>query len=369
METNTIKLLEVEDFKNAYKETELSRCKYLKIKSPLATQFELTSGCNQRCIFCYNVWKGLCSKKSSISLSKEDQLKVIDKIIENEIFDIIFSGGEPLLVYWLEELIKKCSKAKMYITLITNAILMTKERALSLKKAGLNDLQISIHHYDEKINDKLTKISGSFKKSVEGIKNALEVFGIENININMVVLPETYKDVYDMAEFLHSIGIGSFSVGSPSVTGEMETDKELVINKKMFSEVYNQLRKAKKDFNLHVGFSGGFPMCLLPEINKETIAMIGNYCDAGLTQLIIGPDGGLRPCVCLGEDLGNILTDNLKKIWKNNQFLLDIREMKFVPKRCRECKYVSVCRGGCRASAQGYFGKLNAIDPLMKDDD
>ena len=268
MEINTIKLLEVDDFKRAYQETELPNCKYLKIKTPLATQFELTSGCNQKCIFCYNVWKGLCSKQNSILLSKEKQLEIIDKIIENEIFDIIFSGGEPLLVNWLEELVEKCSKAKMYTTIITNATLMTKERALNLKSAGLNDLQISIHHYNEKINDKLTKISGSFNKSIKGIKNALEIFGIENININMVALPETYKDVYNMAKFLHLMGIGSFSVGTPSATGEMKKDKDLVIDKEMFLEIYNQLRRAKKDFNLHVGFSGGFPICLLPEINN-----------------------------------------------------------------------------------------------------
>ncbi len=368
METNTTKLLEVEDFNEAYKKTEIPTCKYLKIKAPLATQFELTSGCNQRCIFCYNVWKGICSKQDSISLSKEKQLKIIDKIIENEIFDIIFSGGEPLLINWLEELIEKCSKAKMYTTIITNGKLMTKERALQLKNAGLDDIQISIHHYDHITNDKLTRVQGSFEKSIIGIKNALEVFGIENINVNMVALPETYQDIYRMAKFLHSIGVGSFSVGSPSVTGEMKEDKTLVINKKMFLEIYDQLIKAKKDFNIHVGFSGGFPICLFPEINKETIKMIGNYCDAGLNQVIIGPDGGLRPCVCLGENLGNILDDDLKEIWNKNKFLLDIRTMKFIPKECRKCQYVSICRGGCRASAEGYFGKLNAIDPLMKDE-
>src|SRR3989344_4959302 len=138
----------------------------------------------------------------------------------------------------------------MYITLITNALLITPERAKTLKNAGLNDMQISIHHYDAKINDNLTKISGSFEKSVEGIKNSLKVFGTEGVNINMVALPETYKAVYKMAEFLHSIGVGSFSVGTPSATGEMEKDKNLIINKKMFLEIYNQLRKAKKDFNL-----------------------------------------------------------------------------------------------------------------------
>ena len=173
METDTTKLLEFEEFKKAYGDTEIPNCKYLKIKSPLAVQFELTSGCNQRCIFCYNVWKGLCSEKKAIKMSKEKQLQVIDKIIENEIFDIIFSGGEPLLVDWLEDLIKKCKGARMYTTLITNAQLMTLERAKSLKDAGLDDMQISIHHYNPEKNDELTKIKGSFTKSIEGIKNVI----------------------------------------------------------------------------------------------------------------------------------------------------------------------------------------------------
>ena len=368
MLTDTTKLLETKDFKNAFQDTEIPNVKYLKIKSPTAVQFELTSGCNQRCIFCYNVWKDGCSKKYSTTLSKEEQLKIIDKVIENEIFDIIFSGGEPLLVPWLEELIKKCSEAKMYITLITNAVLMTPERAKSLKKSGLNDMQISIHNYNATINDKLTGSSGSFRRSTEGIKNALKEFGVEGLNVNMVALPETYKDVYKMAEFLHSLGVSCFSVGTPSASGEMERDNSLVINKKMFKEVFNQLIKAKKDFGIKVGFSGGFPLCLLPEINKDTIEMVGNYCDIGLNQFTIGPDGIIRPCVCLGEKLGNILEEDIKDIWKNNKFLADARLMKFIPERCRNCEYVSACRGGCRASALGYFGKLNAIDPLMKDE-
>lgn len=368
METNIINLFDVSDFKKAYQKTCLQNCKYLKIKSPLSTQFELTSNCNQKCIFCYNVWKESCSKQNSVSLSKENQLRIIDKIIENEIFDIIFSGGEPLLISWLEEIIKKCSGAKMQTMIITNAILMTKKRAISLKNAGFNSMQISVHHSDSEINDKLTGIKGSFKKSILGIKNSIKVFGAENVNVNMVALPETYKDIYNFAKYLNSIGVVSFSVGTPSFTGEMKKDKNLIIDKKMFLEIYEQLIKAKKDFDIQVGFSGGFPICLIPKLDEETIQMIGNYCDAGLNQIVIGSDGSLRPCVCLGNNLGNILIDDLKKVWKENSLLLNLREMKFVPEECKKCRYVSVCRGGCRASAEGYFGKLNAIDPLMKNE-
>ena len=99
------------DFKNirkAYSATQFPNIFYLKLKSPIEVQIELTSRCNQKCIFCYNVWKEESSSKSIKNrLSKEEHFSVIDKIIKNKIFSVIFSGGEPLLVPYLEELIRR----------------------------------------------------------------------------------------------------------------------------------------------------------------------------------------------------------------------------------------------------------------------
>lgn len=356
----------IENFNKIYKKTKLDGVFYIKLKSPISVQFELTAGCNQKCIFCYNVWKEGCSSIGRKRLSKEQQIKILNQIVDNEIFDIIFSGGEPLLVSWLPELIKMTSNKKINTSIITNGKLLTKEKVKSLKDSGLNSMQISLHHFNPDINDRLTGQKGSFQKTVEGIKNALEIFNKESINVNMVTVPETYKDVYKMAEFLKSLGVFSFSVATPTATGEMKKNKDLVINKKMFLDIYDQLISVKKNLNMNVGFTGGFPMCILPKIDLESLNMIGNYCDAGLNQLVIDPEGNIKPCVCLNQKLGNILNDDLKEIWKKHKFLKDIRKLKYLPEECAVCKYLSLCRGGCRASAFGYFGKLNAKDPLME---
>jgi len=356
-----------EKIKEAYTKTEFPNIFYLKLKSPLEMQIELTSGCNQKCIFCYNVWKEGCTRKTTEkNLSKPEHLIVIDKIIKNEIFDVIFSGGEPLLVPYLDELIEKLTKKDIGTMIITNGILLTKEKALSLKKVGLESLQISLHHFSEEKNNELVGNEDAFEKTVEGIKNAVEVFGGDYVNVNMVALPKTYRDVYKMASFLNSLKVKSFSVGSPSVTGEMANNlkTDIVIDKAKFLDVYEQLKKARKDFGISVSFTGGFPLCILPNFEKD-VKMISNYCDAGLNQLVIGPEGDIRPCVCLGEKVGNILKDDLQEVWKKNEFLLNLRTLKFSPEICKGCKYLAFCRGGCRASAQGYGGKLNATDPLM----
>jgi radical SAM protein with 4Fe4S-binding SPASM domain len=353
--------------KEAYTKTKFPDIFYLKIKNPIEMQIELTSKCNQKCIFCYNVWKEGCSTfVTKKNFSKEEHLKIINKIIENEIFSIIFSGGEPLLISYLEELIERLTKENIDTTLITNGILLTKERALSLKKAGLDFLQISLHHFSKEENYEIVGNEGAYDKTVQGIKNAIEVFGPEGVNINMVALTKTHKDVYKMASFLNSLGVKSFSIGAPSVTGEMSNNlsKGIVIDKEKFLDIYNQLKMAERDFGMKVSFTGGFPICILPDFEKN-IGMVNNYCDAGLNQLVIGPYGDIRPCVCLSDKVGNIFKDDLKEIWKNNKLLLNLRELEYSPKACKKCKYLSICRGGCRASARGYSGKLNATDPIM----
>lgn len=347
----------------AYAETILPNIEYLKLKAPLFVQFELTGSCNQKCIFCYNVWK---ESNSKLNLpSKEKQINILDKIISNEIFSIIFSGGEPLLVKWIEDLISRASKKNIETSLITNAILLTKGKAVMLKESGLNSIQISLHHYTEPISNFLVN-ENAFKNTIKGIQNALEIFGKDVINVNMVVLPQTVNDVYKMAEYLSSFGLKHFSVGMPTATGEMSKNKNLVINRKNFEKVFHQLIKAKKDFHINTSLTGGFPLCILPEINQDIIGMINNYCDAGLNQLVIEPNGIIRPCVCLNQQLGNILSDNIDNVWEHDNYLNNLRKLKYIPDECKNCKYVHICRGGCRASAYSYYGKINAIDPLMR---
>mgnify|MGYP001565883072 CR=1 FL=1 len=350
----------------AYKKTKYPHIGYLNLKSPISMQVELISGCNQKCIFCYNVWKEGCSKTPCIkTLTKEQHHKIVEEIIKNEVFDVILSGGEPLLIPYLEELIKKLAMNKIPTMIITNGMLLTKARVKKLKEAGLESIQISLHHFKESMNDTITGIKGSCKRTIEGIKNVIEIMGADCLNVNMVVIPKTYKNVYEMGKFLGNFGVTSFSVGCSSVAGEMSNNKYLFVDRKKFLEIYNQLKMVEKDVRIKVSFTGGFPLCILPDIN-EAKRLSSNFCDAGLNQLVVSPKGDLRPCVCMNQIVGNIFKDDLKKVWNENKILKEIRELGYLPKECRGCDYISMCRGGCRASAEGYFGKLNAIDPLMK---
>jgi len=121
-------IFEIKDFNKIYNKTKIDGVFYIKLKSPISVQFELTAGCNQKCIFCYNVWKEGCSSIERKQLSKEKQIKILNQVIDNEVFNIIFSGGEPLLISWIDDLIKKASNKKIYTSIITNGKLLTKKK-------------------------------------------------------------------------------------------------------------------------------------------------------------------------------------------------------------------------------------------------
>lgn len=320
------------------------------------------------CVFCYNVWKNKKKKDSKKKhLIPKQQLKIIDKLAKMNIFGLIISGGEPLISKNIFEIIERASKKhKIETSIITNGALLTKENCRRLKESGLLDMQISLHSCDEKSNDQITGIKGSYKKTITGIKNALKFFQPEDINVNMVPTKKTYNQVYNTAKFLKKLGIINFTVSSYIYSGNKKLDDLLAPTRKNFQEIYDQVVRIKNKLFMHTFIGGCYPLCCLSKIDNKTISLIGNICDAGVTQMVISPEGDIRPCVAYNHVLGNILKENPINIWRNSLILNKIRRMENIPTMCKKCKYLVFCRGGCRASAYNERQKLNDVHQLLK---
>ena len=344
-----------------YLPTRFKHVYVLNLSRPLYAQMELTSVCNYRCRMCYNIWHAPESNSSIGSpLSEDEHLRIIDLLGES-LFGMTFSGGEPTLVSWLPRLVARCSMYNIESSLITNGALVTSSLANSLVSAGLSYAQVSLHHFEESKNASITGIEDSFTRTLSGAQNLLKVFGgAMSVGISMVATEETYRDVYHMGSFLNREGFTNFSVALMSYSGRA-IENNLFLNRKQFLEMHSQLENLQKDFDMSVGFVGGFPRCILPENSTITVH---NVCDAGLAQMVIAPDGTCRPCVEKTSIGGNILTESLQDIWQSEAFHFT-RNFEDVPDECADCLYVSECRGGCRASAANFSGNARGPDPLM----
>ncbi len=340
----------------------------VRLSAPIAVQYELSAGCNQRCVFCYNTWKGKKEEKSALrTLSSEKRWEVIEKIITLDVFEVILSGGEPLLIPEICEMVYKLKKSNIRTYLITNGLLLTGKLAKKLKESGLDGIQISLHGSDAQINDAITGNSGSFDKTIRGFKNAVKFFNPESVNVNMVLLKDNYHDVASVMRLVDQIKGVYFSLGFLSKTGSA-LSADIEITKDEILEACRVMIQNGRKTGLDVGISGGFPFCLFPPEDREKIMHLSaNICDAGLNQMIIAPNGDIRPCVCLPHILGNILNDDPKEVWKNSSFLRFLQHFEHVPPICHSCDLVAICKGGCRAAAYSVYGDFNSIDPIICD--
>ena len=224
-------------------------------------------------------------------------------------------------------------------------------------------MQISMHHFSESKMNAITGKPQSYQLTLKGIQNAIQHFGAEYFNVNMVVTKDTVEDVKEMGIFLAELGVQYFSVGIVSYCGEASRNN-LVCKKDDLNRVYEQLQELSDIID--VGMTGGMPYCVLPEEDPDRPVLIANSCDAAISQIVVSPNGDLRPCVELPTVVGNILRDDLFTVWQNSPELIRIREFRNTPMTCQSCELVSYCHGGCRASALSYTGEETGLDPLME---
>ena len=76
----------------------------------------------------------------------------------------LLTGGEPLLRTDLAELIAAARKAGLYTNLITSGLGLTRERAVELKAAGLDSVQLSLQSDDAELADNIAGVNAHEKK-------------------------------------------------------------------------------------------------------------------------------------------------------------------------------------------------------------
>lgn len=135
--------------------------------------WECTLRCNLNCRHCGSD----CLKSSNIpDMPVADFAKVLDDIKAKntaEHMTICITGGEPLIRTDLEEAGKEIIKRGFYWGIVTNGMLFTPKRFISLVNAGMTSLSFSIDGF-EKEHTYLRVNPNSYKKVCDGIKTVVD---------------------------------------------------------------------------------------------------------------------------------------------------------------------------------------------------
>ena len=287
-----------------------------------------TTGCNARCIYCYE--EGM--KVSAMTESTADQVvEFISKTRGDEEISISWFGGEPLVGSKIISRICSGLNAKgipFKSKMVTNASLVTPELLdEAVNNWHLKKVQVSadgarcdyearkLYADPQKHNyDRLLEAVGMFLE--RDIKVTLRCNYDHN---NVEGMYSFWEDIYNRYGSTDKLKIYAAMLFQEHVS-----DGCIELGRRMLELKY----KAIKNGILH------------SEISEEPFKMKTNYCmaDSDGRSIVITPEGDLYHCEHLpgNTSFGNISDENIT-------FTSDKRAFDEVNVKCRNCKYLPYC--------------------------
>src|SRR5579884_4115272 len=163
--------------------------------------WELTKGCNLRCIHCRASATELSSPQD---LSTKKAREIIDQIAAAANPILVLSGGEPLYRSDIFELARYATDKGLRVALATNGTLVTKQVAQMIVDAGVKRVAISLDGADALTHDTFRGIPGAFEAAIYGFRN-LKALGMQ-VQINTTIARHNVKQLPKVFELARNLG-------------------------------------------------------------------------------------------------------------------------------------------------------------------
>jgi radical SAM protein with 4Fe4S-binding SPASM domain len=300
--------------------------KAFELGIPLSVHLDITYRCNERCVHCY------LDHEDRGELTTAEIRNLLGQLASAGVFFLTLSGGEILLRKDFFEILEHARKLRFCVKLKSNAILIREPQAQRIRSLGVESIQVSIYSHRPEIHDSITKIQGSFERSVSAIR-FLTARGIKVIiaNVLMVQNKRDYAEVRKMA-----IELGVDCTLDPTVTPMMDGNRSVLdLNVDRLS-----LRQVFQD-----PFLVGTSEDIRSTPSKPNEAELDSLpCSAGHTACYVSPYGDVYPCVQFPLTCGNVRFQSFSDIWRNSPQLKEVRSIRLrdLPS-CSKCAHGSGC--------------------------
>lgn len=281
--------------------------KVFKGRSPVYPRFVqllLTYKCNANCPFCYQD----AEKKKIPDMSISDAQIIERNIRKSFNFKprIHFFGGEPTVNADFVEILKHFSNSGYRISMTTNGINLLKFGREIAEAKGFKEIHISLNDLDfDRVLSTLKQISDI------DVNNSLY------ITLNCPVTEINQDKLLDIVEkFEHSKAqcITFQHRGFIWHNGFTSMDHKLI------KDQYEIIRKRKSSI----------PIMFHPNIKSKDIEAYytdkefpynRNECYFPWFVLFVQPNGNIIPCDEINITVGNAVTESLKNIWNNSEYV------------------------------------------------
>jgi AdoMet-dependent heme synthase len=299
--------------------------KALELGVPLSVHLDLTYRCNERCIHCYLEHDDLGE------MTTAEIEGVLDQLAEAGVFFLTFSGGEVLLRRDFFHLVGYARRLLFNVKIKTNGVMIGEEEARRLRELGVEQVQLSVYSHREDVHDGITKLPGSWRRTVEAVRQ-LRRHSLKVTIANVLMTANSFDNagVIALAEEL-----GAFYTVDPTVTPKMDGDTSVLALRIAGEELHEVFRDPRVVTDVE-------EFCAAPAKPGADV-MEGYPCSAGHTACYISPYGEVYPCVQFPLAVGNVRRQKFLEIWRGSPQLQEVRSI--------QIKDLTVCSGCGHAGA------------------
>ena len=379
---------------------------------PRLVFWEVTKGCNLRCIHC----RATATELSSPSdLSTRTAMGIIDQIAAAANPILVLSGGEPLYRSDIFQLARYGTDKGLRVALATNGTMVTKEVARMIVESGVKRVSISLDGADALTHDTFRGIPGAFEAAIYGLRN-LKALGM-SLQINTTIARHNARQLPQVLELAKALGadalhtfllvpvgcgvdIAAEQMVAPEEYEEMlnwfyDQSLEGGIELKAtcaphYFRVARQRRVADRRATeaaakpvptpevaydrRNIGptemmLPGSTGLGLKPNRNghpaghPSDMNAMTKGCLAGTGVCFISHEGEVFPCGYLPVLAGDLRKQSFAEIWRDSEVFHQLRDTGNLKGKCGCCEFRNICLG-CRARAFAATGDFLDEEPF-----
>ena len=387
--------------------------------SPRLIFWEVTKGCNLRCIHC----RASATELSSPSdLTTSIALRIIDQIAAAGNPILVLSGGEPLYRSDIFQLARYATNRGLRVALATNGTLVTREVARMIVDAGVRRVSISLDGADALTHDTFRGIPGAFDAAVQGLRN-LKALGM-SVQINMTIARHNARQLPQVLELAKRLGADALHTFLLVPVGcGVDIAAEQMVAPEEYEEMLNWFYDRSLEGGIELkatcaphyfrvvrqrraaerrGMNGERkPLAMAGEpaipgtIGPVEMAMPGSTgvvihssaapraghpagahsghpgglnamtkgCLAGTGVCFISHEGEVYPCGYLPVLAGDLRRQTFVDIWEKSLVFEQLRDTGNLKGKCGCCEFRNICMG-CRARAFAATGDFLDEEPF-----
>jgi radical SAM protein with 4Fe4S-binding SPASM domain len=301
---------------------------------PFHAIIEITTHCNLRCPTCAQV----DYSKENIHLTIEKFVRVLDSIPSARKVALL-GLGEPFLNRNLRDFIRECKKRKQYVSLVSNATLLTEENRSMILNEGLDLIHLSIDGATKETFERL-RAGANYEKTIEKIAALTRESKERNSKLRMIMcFTATMENLHELKDYTglaKRLGISEIVVNDIHYFNDNRIESEFgdkaIGNyrselSRTFISATEQARKEGVRFYTNIENSLGVRTCVYP-----------------WAITFVSITGDVTPCCLNGWDpdplnFGNIYETPFEKIWYSDKYVKFRAQMKAneKPELCEKC--------------------------------